>query len=147
MWSRQRGIGLLELMLSLSILSIITVMSVSYYQSASRSQRLAQATAMISDIYAAAKDFVKFSTEDMSIEKMVDAGLLTTYYETNPWGGDNEASLKDSSLTIKMEGLRHDPCQSLKNRIKQTISSDKEKASCIGSKKRLRNFTVRYELY
>ena len=51
--SGQRGISLLEVMLSLSIIAIILVMATRYFRTANQSQQITNAVSMISGIVTA----------------------------------------------------------------------------------------------
>ena len=51
--SKQRGISLLEVLLSLSVIAIILVMATRYYRSAQQSQQVSNAVSMISGIVTA----------------------------------------------------------------------------------------------
>jgi len=122
--SLQSGIGLLELMLSISIMAVIIIVSVSYFESVSANQKITQANAMIADIYSASKNYVKAIGEsDLSIEKMIEAGLLTSYYQTDPWGGSIEASLFTNQLSISMSNVPWSQCNRLVERLRQTFSN------------------------
>ena len=152
LYRKQQGIGLLELLLAISIISVMTIMAVSYYQSTSRAQRLAQATAMVSDIYSASKDYSK-TGGTISINNMIDAGLLTNYYLTDPWDGDVTAKRDGSQVEIQLKTVPGDACDALQTRVEKTLSSSSESAAC-GTRKifkkrppKVTTFTVYYDLY
>lgn len=91
-----KGIGLLELMLALAIISILIIMATRYYQTASRSQKVAEAVTQVNAIIAAVGKWKIGKIESdyvggLSIQQLVDQGLLPNEFKdgahVNPWGG------------------------------------------------------------
>lgn len=155
--NRQTGIGLLELMLVIVLAGVITIMSVSYFQTVTANQKITQANAMIADIYTASKDYVKSqgtgSTGDF-LQQLIDAGFLTTYYLRNPWSGTvtvvpSSTNNVVSQITITMDKIPIPQCNRLVTRLQQTFSnpvgaSGTENATCQAKSGQL---LVLYDLY
>ena len=144
---RQKGIGLLELMLTISILSVMLILSVAYYQSVSSSQKITQANAMIADIYAASKDYVKTpDANKLGLIVLETSGLLSNYYTYNPWGGIFKVDPDGVGVRISMTNVNEDDCIKLQSRIEQTLTSSNETSS--NTQMCAQNvFTVYYDLY
>lgn len=151
-WKRQTGIGLLELMLVLSIASVIILASVSYYQSVASNQKITQANAMIADIYSAAKNYVKSQgASQLSLENLIATGLLTQYFERNPWGGQiTVATNGEYQIVITMDQIPIAQCQKLNRRMQQTFTNtdtpgvSQEASLCELNQ---HQFTIIYDLY
>lgn len=123
------GIGLLELMLVIALIAIITLLSVSYFQSVSSNQKITQANSLVADIYVASKDYVKAQGMDqLSLDNLISAGLLTDYYREAPWGGQvtvtPSSSMNHSITQIKIEMSDVPPaeCIKLRKRLLKTIA-------------------------
>ena len=86
--SRQRGISLLEVLLSLSVIAIILVMATRYYRSANQSQQASNALSIISGVvtaetaYSAANSAYVFDIGTLNTD-----GYLPKSAMTDPWGG------------------------------------------------------------
>lgn len=89
-----KGIGLLELMLALAIISILIIMATRYYQTTSRSQKVAEAVTQANAVIAGAARWRigKAGYDGLTIGNLSDLGLLPREMEggvgINPWGGD-----------------------------------------------------------
>ena len=107
------GIGLLELMLVLAIISMLTVAAVRYFSIVSASIRIEQAMEMVSAIRAAGERW-KVGNDNYNsftgLKDFVDRGFLPSIYSSikNPWGGTITANKKDgdgSKIEIKFESV------------------------------------------
>jgi len=93
--SKSKGIGLLELMLSLAIIAILLIMAIRYYQSANLSQQMSSATNMFNAVRSAMKNFYNDNAvnpnvggaQSVSIQDLMDSGYLPPSFGVNPWGG------------------------------------------------------------
>lgn len=87
----QRGIGLLELMLSLAIIAILLVMATRYFASARQGQEVASAISLIQAVSAASQSF--FVANGNAFTGLSASALKTQNYLPantnliNPWGG------------------------------------------------------------
>lgn len=119
-----KGIGLLELMLVLAIISVMTVAAVRYFSIVSASSRIEQAMEMVSAIRAAGERW-KVGNDDYtsaSISEFVARGFLPSVYSniTTPWGGTISATKNTdpAKLDIKFIGVpTKADCSNLVNRI------------------------------
>lgn len=94
MFHRSSGIGLLELMLSLTVIAILLVTATRYYSVTRSAQETNDAFSMLQAVYSAAEtwkqDYGKFPDNNL-IEHFIDVGSLPTVFGTknaNPWGGE-----------------------------------------------------------
>ena len=88
----QRGIGLLELMLSLAIIAILLVMATRYFGAARRSQQTAAAITVVQAIMAAASNYALANNNSTSkitgMSGLINSGYLPESTSPNgPWGG------------------------------------------------------------
>lgn len=91
----RKGIGLLELMLALAIISTLIIMATRYYQSVARSQKIAAAVIQVNSMVAAVNRWRQgqnLATATFpSITTLVSLGLLPKEWGDgsgiNPWGG------------------------------------------------------------
>lgn len=147
----QRGIGLLELMLAITVGAVILMVSVSYFQTVTDNQKITQANGMFADIYAASKDYIKAQNSgSISLQALIDAGLLTTFYRKNPWGGsvvvksNISANSAITQVAIEMYGVPRPQCERLNERLQQSFSQpNSEQAVCNSGN----SLTVLYDLY
>ncbi len=136
----QRGIGLLELMLSLAIIALLLVMATRYYSSAHGSQQLNTAVEAFHAIYAAAETYEandpNANLTDLS--PLVSANLLPQVFSgtgsdagklANPWGGEigltvtAPTSGNPQSILISMYDVPDTQCGALIASLAQTLSS------------------------
>lgn len=140
----QRGIGLLELMLSLSIIAILLVMATRYFLQANEQQKINNAISQLNGIAGAEACYFQAMSPPGYTNKLTDlvnanclpAGINGS---SNPWGGS--ISISDTApLTIKMSPVptdngTPDTCHKLANTINNTMSGTGENAknaSCSG---------------
>ncbi len=100
---KQRGIGLLELMLAIAILSIMAIAATAFYGSVKENRRIVYVVKMVGDIQNAVSTYVKkpdFKYENDEYDYLPDlisAGLLSPYYEKTPWKGDIAVQIYNAS--------------------------------------------------
>ncbi|MBI5447772.1 MAG: type II secretion system protein [Gammaproteobacteria bacterium] len=91
----QRGIGLLELMLSLAIIAILLVMATRYFGSARQGQQVAQAISMVQAISAASQNYFVANSNSMAgVSAILASGnsYLVNPPKNGPWGGSVKVS-------------------------------------------------------
>lgn len=136
-FKKQRGIGLLELMLSLSIIAILLVMATRYFSASSEQQKINNAISQINGIaggeasYFQSNSPPKFTKaiSDLIKGNYVPAGLGgsdTNGANANPWGGNISIS-ETSPLTVVLTNVPSDnadpsTCKKLQNTINNTMS-------------------------
>lgn len=126
----QRGIGLLELMLSLAIISVMLLMATRYYKSADQGQKVSNAISMITGIAGAGAQYLNThpakKATDLDLKVLTDDGFLSKEFSTmnNPWGGTIKVSGGDSGLvTITMDKVPGGPCRILQSSFSDTTGS------------------------
>jgi type II secretory pathway pseudopilin PulG len=131
----KKGIGLLELMLSLAIIAILLIMATRYYQSASNSQRVSQALDMFSAIKGAVKTYYTSSSPNalpQTIGDLVSGGYLPTSYQDagasttshiSPWGTNVVYTPAGSTFTVSMIMPDTATCTQVANRVANIISA------------------------
>lgn len=136
----QKGIGLLELMLSLAIIAILLIMATRYYQSASDQNKRNQAV----DMFAAVNGAVEAYKIDNSlstpptITSLASDGYLPPSYSAsstaNPWGGEIKITITPASgsFTVEMDDVPAGSCQAVGTRVNSTIAQTgaTDAASC-----------------
>jgi len=94
MLKRQNAIGLLELMLSIVVITAIILGATKYYLVAKEEMRIVQAQEIIDNVAKAAYTWVGGQpnfVELTGIDVLTNAGLLPLKYKNdnaNPWGGN-----------------------------------------------------------
>jgi Tfp pilus assembly protein PilE len=100
--NKSRGIGLLELMLSIAIIAILLVMATRYYMSARQSQQIGDAVSMVSGIMSGAAHFSNahgHTYTGITLQSLVGAGNVPASFcgtgtaatcgnNANPWKGN-----------------------------------------------------------
>lgn len=117
---KQRGIGLLELMLSLAIISILLVMATRYWIVSNRSSQVNRAVAQLGALQGAINQWKTGNpSTPPTFTDLNNIGALSNMdYQnnavTNPWGGSvTLSSNTDGSVTINMEQVPEAACNSL----------------------------------
>lgn len=138
-YNKQRGIGLLELMLSLAIIAILLVMATRYYVITSRSQQTNQAVQFVNAMIGAARTYSaggNFSGIDTSGKALIDMGLISKGDQDgngtgviNGWGNPVKFTSEGNggSLTISMKVPNYS-CLALN----QKLASDDNPTPCTG---------------
>lgn len=150
---RQRGIGLLELMLSLAIIAILLIMATRYYQTASNNNAINSAVDMANGVKSAVKNFMNSnmnSTTLPTVSDLVANGYLPNDYSNpssaNPWGGDicvgsggtsptcvdgTGGNLVNSTFSVTFTQIPPSICNQVQARIQTTLAAGGvETASC-----------------
>ncbi|HEV2613699.1 MAG TPA: type 4 pilus major pilin [Gammaproteobacteria bacterium] len=146
---RERGIGLLELMLSLSIIAILLVMATRYFMVANESQKLNNAVSEVNGIAggAANYDLSYPGYAGMTMTKLIDGrfvpgslgGSDTNGTGANPWGGNLEVPTPTAGqgFVVKVTGVpflgddaNTTTCKKLANMISSSV---KGSAVCDGA--------------
>lgn len=138
-YNKQRGIGLLELMLSLAIIAILLVMATRYYVITSRSQQANQAVEFVNAMISAARNYSaggNFNGIDSAGDALIKMGLVSKGDQNkdgtgviNGWGNPVTFTVgtNGGSLTISMT-VPTFACVSLN----QKLASEDNPAPCTG---------------
>ena len=138
MSNKQRGIGLLELMLSLAIIAVLLVMATRYYKTAHTGQQVNDAVGMIEAIRGASAQWEAgrptYTGIDMAkldqyglIPKDVAGNSSPAGSGTNPWGGDVSvrAASGGAQIDISLTNVPKDACHNLISRLRaQALSTN-----------------------
>lgn len=132
-----KGIGLLELMLSLAIIAILLIMATRYYQSASTNQKINQAVDMFAAVKSGVRNYyLSTKTFPTGVQTLVQSGYLPTSYldgdkstatttaNVNPWSGSLAIAAGTGDIfTVVMAGIPNGMCSQLTGRLQATLSS------------------------
>lgn len=117
---REKGIGLLELMLSLAIIAVLIIMATRYYQATRRSSEMNQVVSSVNGIIAAAETWRvgRGDYTGISIDILVTNKYLPEGSATSVWGGKYSISPSGGSATISLSSIPSGMCDQLKDRLK-----------------------------
>lgn len=125
------GISLLEILLSLSIITIILVSALRYYTVASFEQKLNDATDMIQGLRSAAPRWLLSHDDykDISVANLKYLNLLPERFGTHPWHGVigiTGSNQNPGMYVINLDKIPFNACNDLKNRF----ATDSQSAVC-----------------
>jgi len=129
----KQGVGLLELMLAIAIISLLMISAIRYFSIVNRSNRVNQALTEVNAIRAAGErwkathdDNYKTLTAGTELKDLVNRGLLPDIYGLdsvkNPWGGTITATMNpadNSQLNIKFSNVTNPDCTNFVKIIKK----------------------------
>lgn len=125
--SKILGISLLEVMLSVIVITAILVASIRYYTLAQENARIARAVEMLNNVATASFKWVEgqnqIGFDGITIAKLADSGLLPQIYKTetetiNPWRGKLAADpAANNSVIITLGNVPPSSCANLKQKI------------------------------
>lgn len=136
---KQKGIGLLELMLSLAIISVLLVMATRYYKSARQNQQVNDAISLSQAIIAASENWVigKNDFTGISVTELINKGYLPRGSDKDPWHSPTVVTIGSNSnqLKITMQGLPVEACRSLAEKLNNQTAepSANPDSMCAGS--------------
>lgn len=118
---KEKGIGLLELMLSLAIIAVLIIMATRYYQSARRSSQLNQAISSVNGVIAGVETWAagkSGATPIPAITKLISDGYLPQGSDSGFGGGKAEVTGQAANFTITLKGLPSvEFCKELASRL------------------------------
>lgn len=138
--TKNLGISLLELMLSLAIISIILIMATRYYSVTQTARQVQVVTESIQALYSADQQYYADKGKHGKISNLVDYKLLPDGFVTfaNPWGKiDGEATAGKITFLNIPDGV----CLNIRGKIISAIKELDEKITCDPGKLTL-NFTL-----
>ena len=125
---KNKGIGLLELMLSLAIIAVLLIMATRYFKTAETSQQVEEAAKMVTAVYTAGdswmQDHSQFGSQNMmgTFAKLgwVPKDFANATTKPNPWGGEitAQAGATPKILKVGLSKVPQDACQNLAARFK-----------------------------
>lgn len=118
--NKLKGIGLLELMLALAIISVLLVAATRYFAATDSSRKVNMAADMLQAVITASEDSRMSTGNYLQIterEYLQEQGLLPAdWTETsNPWGGDIQVKGTADSITLTLTKVPNKDCLSLKD--------------------------------
>ncbi len=131
--NKQQGISLLEVLLTLTIMALITMMSVRYFNQAIVSREVEQAVLQIQQLTQVSYEWLEaqkqadFSSQNggqmISLQTLETAGFLNNRLMQDPWGGavQIEAGADPSYVHIVLTQVPQKACRNL-NRQLQTMN-------------------------
>ncbi len=134
--SKQLGIGLLELMLSLAIISVLLVMATRYYQVARQGQQVNDAISEVQAIIAAGENWVTGGNDDFAslndngLSKLIQNCYLPKGSNKNPWHGVTQVHAGDNpnQLKITMNSIPSKACLDLSNKLNNSTANPDQEA-------------------
>lgn len=132
---RSRGIGLLELMLTLLVLAAILFSATRYYKITQENLRVEQAVTMVSNTITAAHQWSESVTDTtgLTLQTLINAGLVPpSYAKGNPWGGKFLVSWVNYLLTLRVNGIpRQESCVSLREKMQNYFNPNHLNPECV----------------
>jgi len=131
----QRGISLLEIMLSLAIITIILVIATRFFLVTNTNSQANNAYDQVIGIRGAATNFLNDSPSGtLSIANLVSGGYLPKSYGgaagdgkgANPWSGDLAAAAgtKARTYTVTVSSVPSGACTILRGRLEQNLNTN-----------------------
>ncbi len=86
---RQKAVSLLELMLCITVISILLFIGTRYFANVKYQQRLNHAATMVRNIISAANTWATRHPDytTITLQNLIKVNLLPLNYDKNPWGG------------------------------------------------------------
>jgi Tfp pilus assembly protein PilE len=127
----QRGIGLLELMLSLTVTALLLVMASRYYTTVRTNYRVHEGLGMVHAVYSAAESWLQNNAtlpagENVARKSFIDNGNLPSTFAVatvNPWGGDISITGVGQTVIIKMLNVPQADCINMTEKLQQKLSA------------------------
>jgi type II secretory pathway pseudopilin PulG len=133
---RQRGIGLLELMLSLAIIALLLIMATRYYTTATQSQQVSSAVSMIQGIRAGAHVYYSQggTPATLTMKALMDAGLVPKEFGAvggSPWQSTMTlAAAADKPPILTIPNVPAAACTMLGNMLKNQMTVSPVPTAC-----------------
>lgn len=132
----QRGISLLEVMLSLAIIAIILVMATRYFGIAMRGSKVNQAVSEVGEIQ---QGFIRYQSDKgnltgATLTVLSNDGYITarTAGGTNPWGGNYTPTTTANPPTLAITGIPNPDCQNLGDKFNVTCTGGTVTVNLLG---------------
>jgi type II secretory pathway pseudopilin PulG len=141
----QCGIGLLELMLSISIIAILLVMATRFYMSAKQSEQVADTASHVTGIISGAANYANGNNNDysnISLLKLVQGGYIppvlcggdtSTCPGLNPFRGTTTVTGTTTNYIITMNSLPTNICPSIAGMVNAAIQNTQIGAANVSS--------------
>lgn len=141
-----KGIGLLELMLSLAIIAVLLIMATRYYASASASQKIQASIDQVNAIRSAVQNATAGATSatlgSLTLGSLVAAGYLPLSFmdaatvsaaaslstAISPYGTAVSMTAGSTSLNISLVAPNNETCTAIANKVNATSQS--QAATC-----------------
>lgn len=132
--SQQKGIGLVELGLVITVIGALILTIMSYFTIADRSAKVNATIQQINEIVEGSYIWVRAQPnfQNVTISKLADGGYINKNWRTgvkiNPFGGDISVGSSASTtqyryVKITMKGLTSNVCTDIRGKLsKKTIS-------------------------
>lgn len=121
--TKQAGIGLLELMLSLAIIAVLLVMATRYYESALLGERANTEVGILQAMRGAAAQYSagQPTYDNVTFSNLAKSGLIPKALESSikvgPWGGNLDVTGAGQQLTVKDSLVPGGACDIIKQRL------------------------------
>jgi prepilin-type N-terminal cleavage/methylation domain-containing protein len=111
-----KGFSLLEMLLVMSIISVLLIGVARYYETASSAQKENEAVTLVQGLKAAGERYRIGKTVSSAniLQELIDRNLIPVSAKTNPWGGQVTVAMASSGkITITLAAIPGGACQSL----------------------------------
>lgn len=129
---KQKGIGLLELMLSFTVIAILLVTAARYYNLTRSSEKVSEAENMVVAVYSAGESWLQSNADfsGISITTFINNGSVTKDFagETvNPWNGNiivqQNTQLGAKILLVSLSNVPFAACNNLQEKLQQRFTN------------------------
>ena len=133
-------------MLVLSVLVVIVLMSIRYFDSARTSQKVSTTLGLVGDIHEASMSYAKrHDFSGLTMSNLTSAGLLSEQQTISPWDGQTIVVIGQNTnqqVKITVPGVPTNSCDQLKKYLDKSTRSSSESVDCPGDE-----LVVTYDLY
>jgi Tfp pilus assembly protein PilE len=124
----QHGIGLLELMLSLTVVALLLVIATRYYGTVRSNYRVHEGLGMIYAVYSASESWLQNNNSIPAnpIQSFINNGSLPSDFTgstINPWGGSITLAGANQTITIRMTNAPAADCNNLKEKLLKKLGT------------------------
>lgn len=128
-----QGIGLLELMLVLLVITFILFGALRFYKITLENARLAQGEEMINNLTAASYKWAASSSDlgQLTLQTLINMDLIPENYINHPWNGPVAVSgTQPNTVRITFENMKQTDCTALALKMQNYVKNPKTDLGC-----------------
>lgn len=136
---KQQGNSLLEILLVITVSSVLIMLAVRYFTVVDLNMRVARAISQIDRISRASYEWLEYDRKpdfsEISSAALVNSGLVQPKDFKNPWGGAIQVSMgsDNNHVRIQLDRLSQYACQDLNRHLQSIAFSTPEQACAAGT--------------